>query len=112
MSRQGPDPSEIRGFELDDRNLVHMALHGLDGNLVYEVFSDGEVVFLLNPPTDTRNGSHLMVGRDVAGRHWTVVLVVADATLAILRPITGWASTRKELEQWREETSRQQKSDN
>lgn len=92
---------EVTEFEFDRRNLGHLALHGIDGNLIYEVAA-GEPVFRLNRPAGNRTGTHLMIGPDTRGRFWTIVLVLIDGDAGIWRPITGWPSTRKEARTWQD----------
>ena len=89
--------SEIRDFEFDYRNLAHLAERNIDANLVLEILA-GEPVFAVNEPRPDRSGSHLMIGSAANGRHWTIVIVEMDEQLGIWRPITGWPSTRKEIQ--------------
>jgi uncharacterized DUF497 family protein len=94
--------SEIRELEFDNRNLEHLAPRGIDPNLVLEILA-GEPVVAANEPKSDRSGSHLMIGPAANGRHWTIVIVEVDEDLGIWRPITGWPSTRKEIQLWHAE---------
>ena len=111
MMSQQPLPREIRELEFDSRNSDHLARHGLDANLVYEVLG-GEPLVFVNVPADNRSGSHLLVGPAADGRLWTVVIIVVDDAAGSWRPITGWPSTRREKMQWAEESSQKKKSAN
>ena len=93
--------SEIRSLELDSRNEEHLAGHGIDGNLVADVLA-GTPIVAINQPRDGRSGSHLLVGPSSTGRCWTIVVVEIDEAIGLWRPITGWPSTRKEIQLWQD----------
>jgi hypothetical protein len=92
-------------FEWDERNLHHMLTdrpHGISPELVLEV--SGRVPRLFPNAPDaarTRSGSDLMVGPDVAGRFWTIVLL--DRRNGLWRPITGWPSIPTEIRLYMED---------
>jgi hypothetical protein len=92
---------EIAEFEFDDRNRRHLQETArLDEMIITEVWS-GRPVFAINEPAETRSGTHLMIGPDISGRIWTVVIVCVDARAAIWRAITGWPATAKEIRTWK-----------
>jgi hypothetical protein len=43
-----------------------------------------------------------MIGSDQSGRFWTIALVLVDDEWYRWRPITGWPSTKKEIQAWRD----------
>lgn len=94
---------EIRGFEFDARNLDHMAKHGADENVVWDVWS-GEPRCFPNRPAPNRSGTHLMIGPDANGRVWTIAMVLIDPELALWRPITAYPSSTKERRAWQDAT--------
>jgi hypothetical protein len=96
------DDIEIREFEFDARNLSHFS-HGLTDIVIWDVWA-GDFGVFVNPPQPTRSGTHLMIGPDSTGRLWTIVVVEVDQEAGRWRPITGWPSTAKETEAWREES--------
>jgi hypothetical protein len=100
--RQDYAMQEVAEFEFDARNLQHLARHGIDPNLVYEILA-GDPLFFVNPPAENRSGSHLMIGPAAGGRWWTIVMVQVDDIASIWRPITGWPSTVKEQHLWHDE---------
>jgi hypothetical protein len=110
MTGQEPSDALIVSFEFDTRNLTHMAVHGIDDNLVVEVLA-GEPVFAQNPPAPDRSGSDLMIGPSATGRWWTIVILLVDDDADIWRPITGWPSTSREQQLWREEISQRPRSE-
>ncbi len=67
------EPAEINveRLELDDRNLRHLAEHGVTGDAVEEVLSIAPQFFTNLPD---RSGTHVMVGPDANGRFLFVVL--------------------------------------
>lgn len=90
----------IFDFEFDDTNRDHLARHGIDDLLVWDVSTGGARLFQNRPG---RAASHLMIGPDATGRLWTIALVQIDDELALWRPVTGWpsAGNKKEVEAWR-----------
>jgi hypothetical protein len=91
---------EIAEFEFDDRNRRHLREKGrIDENTITEVWS-GDPVFAINPPAENRSGTTLMIGPDVSGRLWTIVIVCVDEASGVWRPITGWPATGKEGRAW------------
>lgn len=99
MTELGPGAGlEILGFEFDARNTSHFS-HGLTETIVWDVWA-GDFGLFFNPPAPTRSGTHLMIGPDSGGRHWTIVVVEVDAEHGVWRPITGWPSTQKEIDAW------------
>ncbi|TAK58231.1 MAG: hypothetical protein EPO22_11120 [Dehalococcoidia bacterium] len=93
----GEPPGIIAGFEFDDANVAHMALHGLEPNMVWDVWADEPILV----PRTGRSGTHLMIGQESSGRVWSIAVLLVDDELDIWRPITGWPSTRKEERTWR-----------
>jgi len=91
------DTISIRGWDFDERNRAHLTRHGIDDNLVWDVWA-GSPILVPNKPG--RSGSHLMIGPDSTGRLWTIVIVPVDEDLGLWRAITGWPSERKERESW------------
>jgi uncharacterized DUF497 family protein len=91
------DAAQIRDWEFDERNRDHLARHGIDDNLVWDVWA-GNPILVPNKPG--RSGSHLMIGPDSTGRLWTIAVVLIDSDLGLWRAITGWPSERKERESW------------
>lgn len=95
---------EVAELEFDDHNRRHLRDRGrLDESVIIEVWA-GDPVFAQNLPAPERSGTHLMIGPDVVGDLWTVVLVCVDEDAGIWRPITGWPSKRKEVQLWQEST--------
>jgi len=76
-----------------------MARHGLEPNIVWDVWADTPIVL----SRVGRAGTHLMIGEASSGRIWTVAILLVDVELGLWRPITGWPSTRKEAKTWRGE---------
>ncbi|MFN0146362.1 MAG: hypothetical protein ACKVT1_07625 [Dehalococcoidia bacterium] len=93
---------EISGLEFDARNLEHLARHGVDATLVWDVFL-GDPKFFEQVQNELRSGTHLMVGPSTTGKHWTIVIVRVDDAAGTWRPITGWPSTGREIRRWRED---------
>ena len=91
------DAVDVRDWEFDERNRAHLARHGIDDNLVWDVWA-GNPMLVPNKPG--RSASHLMIGPDSNGRLWTIVIVLMDDDLGLWRAITGWPSDRKERESW------------
>lgn len=95
------EPADVEVLELDfdDKNLEHLAPHGLTRDRVEAIWQD-QPAFLTNRPG--RSGSHMMVGIDAAGRMWTIVIGPSGKGTGWWRPITGWPSVRKEARRWLE----------
>lgn len=89
------DDVAIESFEFDQRNLQHLLRHGLDDNLIWDVWAGEPRVFTNRPG---RSATHLMVGPDGLGQCWTVAILLVDDSRKLWRPITGWPSTGKERE--------------
>jgi hypothetical protein len=90
---------QIRDFQFDELNRAHLGVHGVTQDVVWDVWEGDPRVFLdLRQPT--RSGSHWMIGPDVRGRYWTIVIVSVDDRLSLWRPITGWPSKAKEEQAW------------
>ncbi len=93
----------IAEFEIDERNRTHLARHGIDDGLIYEVWL-GPAHYRVNPPSgegaSPRSGSHLMIGPSANGRLWTIVMVEVERERHTWRPITGWPSTGREKQLW------------
>jgi len=90
-------------FELDAGNLKHFREDHPERGITRELLN--EVVGLRsrlqdNEPNASRSATHKVVGPDANGRFWTfpAVLVVGNKW----RPITGWPSTRVEIELYNE----------
>jgi uncharacterized DUF497 family protein len=89
-------PSRAEGLEWDDANEEELWDHGIRSVEIEEVF--------LNGPAWARNkkgrsGDYLMVGVTNGGRRLTVPVQVKEAG-TLLRPITGWDSSRGELSKY------------
>ena len=91
------DDVTIAGFEFDEANIGHMAAHGLEPNIVWDVWADEPILV----PRAGRSGTHLMIGQESSGRVWSIAVLLVDDEFDIWRPITGWLSTRKEQRTWR-----------
>ena len=89
-----PTLSDIRDLEFDETNRQHLARHGLDENLVEDVFASPPILWD-NEPRPGRSGSHVLVGPSSAGRHWTIVIVEVNESLGLWRPITRVAEHRE-----------------
>jgi hypothetical protein len=89
------DPCEIQllEFDWDDDNVAHCARHGVTPVAAEEV-KDGLPKFFLNDPGKT--GTHIMIGPDASGRHWTIVIMPTSHP-GQWRPITGWPSDKAEI---------------
>jgi len=89
------DPCEIQVFEFewDERNETHCAAHQLTPVVAEEV-KNSLPKFFLNDPG--RTGTHIMIGPDLSGRFWTIVIRPSSAH-GLWRPITGWPSDRAEV---------------
>jgi len=87
------DDVEIRDFEFDEFNLRHLAAHGPDAALIWDVWLDEPVVV---PDRPRHSGTHLLVGKDVFGTLWTIAIVRVDDELGLWRPITGFPTERED----------------
>jgi uncharacterized DUF497 family protein len=91
-------PKEAEGFEWDEANESELAdpRHPIQPWEVVQVF--------WNVPVWVRNkkvgsGDYKMIGRTNGGRRLTIVVETKGVT-RMLRPITGWESTRGELSRY------------
>ncbi len=108
MGGQGSDANdaldvEVHGFEFDGRNAEHLARHGLTEEVVWDVWAGDPRAF---PNRPERPATHLLVGADSTGRHWTVAILLVDSATYTWRPITGWPSTRKEIKAYEKAVGR------
>jgi hypothetical protein len=90
MSR---DPAEWDVFDWDQHNIDHLAQHGIDPNLVAQIYDNDPK--LVAHSGGGRSGSHKMIGPDKDGTFWTII--VLELRDDRWRPITGWESTRTEV---------------
>lgn len=91
---QEPVHIQVWEFEWDERNESHCARHNVTPLVVEEV-RDGAPEFFPNKAGKT--GTHMMIGPDVDGRYWTII-IVPGADEGRWRAITGWPSDKPELE--------------
>lgn len=90
-------PRDAEGFEWDEEeNEAELWTHGIRWWGVEDVFWNG--------PTWTRDkrdasGDYKMIGETDGGRRLTIVVEVKTVR-RILRPITGWNSTKGELSRY------------
>ncbi|HXK34205.1 MAG TPA: hypothetical protein VNM91_09355 [Dehalococcoidia bacterium] len=90
----------VNGFEFDAFNRAHLLKRGVDEATVHAIWYD-EPVIIANRAGKT--GTHLMIGEDLDGLLWTIVLVPTDRVAGIWRPITGFPTEREdEVEAWRQ----------
>jgi len=88
----------IEEWEWDEDNIEHLANRGITPELVEEVWLEAPK-YAQNLPD--RAASHLMVGPDPGGAMWTIcILQVADDP-ATWRAITGWPSSRQQINWYR-----------
>ena len=84
----------VEEFEWDERNERHLAERGrLDPLSVEDVRGQAPKFY---PNKEGMSGSHMMIGPDSNGEHWTVIIL--DKGLGRWRPITGWKSDKREIE--------------
>ena len=93
---QHPSQIDVWQFEWDDENLEHQT-HGLTPAIA-ELVKDNSPEFFRNKPGKT--GSHQMIGPDINGRFWTVI-ILATPYKGRWRPITGWPSDANEIQKYR-----------
>lgn len=87
-------PLVVEEFEWDERNERHFAERGrLDALTVDEVKDHAPKFY---PNKEGMSGSHMMIGPDSTGQHWTVIIL--DKGVGRWRAITGWISDKKEIE--------------
>ena len=89
-------PWDAEGFEWDEENEGELWDHKIRPCEVEQVF--------WNRPVWVRNkkegsGDYKMIGRTNGGRRLTIVVETKEVT-RMLRPITGWESTRGELSRY------------
>lgn len=87
---------EVWEFEWDEDNESHCARHGVTPSVAEEV-KGGTPLFFRNKRK--RTGTHMMIGPDVGGRFWTVVILETSVE-GRWRPITGWPSDTPELRRY------------
>lgn len=92
---QGSRRIDVWEFEWDDTNLQHQ-WHGLTP-VIAERVKDGQPKFFRNKPG--RAGTHKMVGPDINGRLWTII-ILGTSHRGRWRPITGWPSTKPDIEKY------------
>ena len=89
-------------FELDARNLKHFLEdhpeRGIDEPLLRDV-ARIRPRLQGNDPAESRTATHKLVGPDGTGRFWTFPAVASGDRW---RPITGWPSTKTEIERYME----------
>lgn len=102
-----PDPYGYTVLEWDDEedphgNLRHCLRHGLDERIVSEVMSiDPVEIRLSNTAAD-----FVIAGPDSSGKMWTILLVKSETSSDALRLVTGWPSSKKQLQLWEQAHSR------
>lgn len=87
-------------WEWDERNLAHLARHGLTAGTVQEVAENDPK---LRRNKRNRAATMQMVGRDDGGKWWTVCIVVIGG--GRWRAVTGWPSSPAEVA-WHSKTGR------
>ena len=89
---------DVDELEWDESNETHCAQHGVTPGLVEAVLDGQSKLF---PNRAGMTGTHMMVGPDINGRFWTIILLhLQDARW---RPITGWPSTGQEIQRYKGE---------
>jgi hypothetical protein len=90
---------EIRNLVWDDANEWHLAGHHIPAREVQELLDVNEWVIDRHPsyPDQVRAIGHSRSGR------WLTVVLEQTPWPGTWRPVTGWESTREEIEYWREQ---------
>lgn len=91
---------KVSSIEWDDSNRAHVAAHlerGLSEQAVEEVLL-GRCARprAVDPPCSTRERRRIVFGRTCEGRYLKVI--VGPRTGAILRPVTAWPMSEREIE--------------
>lgn len=90
-------PRDADGLQFDEDNEAHLARHAITATDVTQVWLNGP---LYVPNKKGLTATWLMLGDTDGGRALTVAIITVEPLL-LLRPITGWNSTRGELTRWR-----------
>lgn len=86
-------PSHATDVDFDEHNESELAAHGISATEAFEVLSNNPT---WAPNKKGRAALWIAVGRTDGGRVLTLP-VAYDDSRGLLRPITGWDSTRGEI---------------
>lgn len=89
---------DIRDWEWDaeDGNLDELAAHGLDENIVEDVWQEAPIA---RRNKGNRAASHQIIGPDRGGKLWTICIVEKHGWPGTWRAVTGWEASSTE-ETW------------
>lgn len=90
---QEPENVFVKDFEFDERNIRHLAKHGVTPEFVWLIWFD-QPVFVWNRPP--HSASHLMIGMDPLGVLWTIALTLVEYESGTWRPITCFPTERED----------------
>src|SRR5262245_55180993 len=96
MAENEPDDPVL---EWDASNQRHAADHGLTPAIAAEVIIEDDASFFEN--SGGIRGSFMAIGRDMGDHFWTIILLEVGRN--VWRPITGWPSTRSQIERYMRE---------